>query len=411
MRSESEEDSTHSTPVITRNFVAVVVTQMFFGYALSTFLLLPKFLATELHGTASQIGHVGAVPGFTAALIVPFVGSALDRFGRRPLMRAGAILGAACAMLWLFVESIGPAVYLLQVLSGVAFMLSFSGASTLVADAAPPEKLGQAIGLFGAANISMNALSPALAEPLAAHFGWHSAFVVSTLVFLVGLTASLAIREPDRKHLAPATANGGSQTSSGTREVAVKMFPYMIAMITCGAAYGTVFTFYQPFVLAQGAEHVSTFFIGFTSAAVLVRLGLGGFADRIGRRRVAFWSLVGYVCMVVSMTQLTPELLLPLGFGFGAAHGLFYPALSAFALEFTALHERGRAMTLMNGSFHFGTTSSVLCCGWVAEAYGYPQAFVLAAIIAGLGVCALYWDEAIHRAHDAVPDRALTERI
>ena len=216
MLSDSLEYPTDERRVITRNFAAVVITQMVFGYAISTFLLLPKFLATELHGTASQIGHVGAVPGLTAALIVPFVGSALDHFGRRPLMRAGAALGALCAMLWLFVDAIGPAVYGLQVLSGVAFMFAFSGASTLVADSAPPQKLGQAIGLFGAANISMNALAPAIAEPLAARYGWHSAFLLAMCVFLVALVASLAVREPDRSHLLPA-ADGGLPCPSGKR--------------------------------------------------------------------------------------------------------------------------------------------------------------------------------------------------
>jgi MFS family permease len=393
VRNDSLEYPTDEQRVITRNFAAVVITQMVFGYAISTFLLLPKFLATELHGTALQIGHVGAVPGLTAALIVPFVGSALDHFGRRPLMRAGSALGALCAMLWLFVDAIGPAVYGLQVLSGVAFMFAFSGSSTLVADSAPPEKLGQAIGLFGAANISMNALAPAIAEPLAARYGWHSAFVLAMFVFLVALVASVSVREPDRSHVLPAADGGLPHPITETLRVARKLFPYVVAMLTCGAAYGTVFTFYQPFVLAQGADHVSTFFIGFTTAAVTTRLGLGGIADRFGRRRVALWAFVAYVLMVLLMTQLTPSLLLPLGFGFGLAHGFFFPALNAFALEFTELRERGRAMTLINGSFHLGTTTSVLCCGWVADAYGYPMAFVLAAAIAGVGVCALHWDQ------------------
>jgi len=389
---ELSELTRDERPVVTRDFVAIVMTQMMFGYAISTFLLLPKFLATQLHGTASQIGHVSAIPGCTAALIVPFVGSALDHFGRRPLMRVGAALGALCALLWLFVDSIGPAVYGLQVMSGIAFMLAFSGSSTLVADSAPPEKLGQAIGLFGAANISMNALAPAIAEPLASVYGWHSAFVVASLAFLASLVSSLSVRESDRSHLLSVADGGRANPLAQTVHVARKLLPYMIAMLTCGAAFGAVFTFYQPFVLAQGAEHVSTFFVGFTTAAVTTRLGLGSFADRFGRRRVAFWALVAYVFMVLMMTQLTPSLLLPLGFGFGLAHGFFFPALNAFALEFTELRERGRAMTLVNGAFHLGNTCSVLCCGWVAEAYGYPQAFMLAAVIAGLGVCALHWD-------------------
>lgn len=390
---ESSELQADERRVITRDFAAIVITQMMFGYAISTFLLLPKFLATQLHGTASQIGHVSAIPGCTAALIVPFVGTALDHFGRRPLMRAGAALGALCALLWLFVDAIGPAAYALQVMSGVAFMLAFSGSSTLVADSAPPEKLGQAIGLFGAANISMNALAPAIAEPLASQYGWHSAFVVAALAFLASLVSTRSVRESDRCHLLPVAGGGGPHPLAQTLHVARKLLPYIVAMLSCGAAFGAVFTFYQPFVLAQGAEHVSTFFVGFTLAAVTTRLGLGNIADRVGRRRVALWALIAYAGMVSLMTQLTPALLFPLGFGFGLAHGFFFPALNAFALEFTELRERGRAMTLINGAFHLGNTTSVLSCGWVADAYGYPQAFVLAAAIAGAGVCALRWDE------------------
>jgi predicted MFS family arabinose efflux permease len=96
---------------------------------------------------------------------------------------------------------------------------------------------------------------------------------------------------------------------------------------------------------------------------------------------------------VLAMVSLTPERLPLFGFGFGLAHGFFFPALNAYALEFTAPHERGRAMTLVNGSFHLGNTASLLCCGYVAHAYGYPLAFALAAAIAALGVCALHWDQ------------------
>ncbi|HKU40041.1 MAG TPA: MFS transporter, partial [Polyangiales bacterium] len=152
------------------------------------------------------------------------------------------------------------------------------------------------------------------------------------------------------------------------------------------------FTFYQPYVLEQGAEHVSTFFVGFTLAAVTTRLGFGNVPDRFGRRRVALIALSAYTLMVLVMTELTPGRLLAFGFGFGLSHGFFFPALNAYALEFTAPHERGRAMTLVNGAFHLGNTVSVLSCGFAAHEYGYPTAFRVAAAVAGLGVCALRWD-------------------
>jgi MFS family permease len=161
-------------------------------------------------------------------------------------------------------------------------------------------------------------------------------------------------------------------------------------MASCGAAFGAVFTFYQPWVLAQGAKQVSLFFVGFTLAAVSTRVGLGSIADRFGRRRVALRAFFLYATVVLAMTQLTPGRLLGFGMAFGFAHGFFYPALNALALESTSAAERGRAMTLVNGSFHLGTTVSALGLGWVAHSFGYVPVFVLGALIAFAGLAVLY---------------------
>ena len=143
-------------------------------------------------------------------------------------------------------------------------------------------------------------------------------------------------------------------------------------------------------MIAQGAEHVAGFFIGFTIAAVAVRLLFGSLPDRVGRRRVAIGSYIGFATMVLVMTQLTPDRLFVFGFGFGCAHGVFYPALSALCVEQAGRRERGRVMTLVMGSFRLGNVVSALLLGWVAEAFGYQIVFVLASLASWLGVAALY---------------------
>jgi len=373
----------------TRGFFAVIGTQVAANYAASTFLLLPKYLATEFHASPNDIGHVNAIPGLVAVLIVPFVGGFLDRVGRRPLMAAGAALACAHSLAWIGIDRLSPAVYALQILAGLSWMFSFSGSSTLVTDHAPPEKLSQAIGVFGAANISMNAFAPAIAEPTAEHFGWRAAFALAAAAAALSLLLSRLVTEPARQHVAGA---GDEADLAATLSVARRLLPYVFAMVTCGAAFGAVFTFYQPFVIAQGAKQVSTFFVGFMLAAVSTRLGLGSLADRVGRRRVALRAFAVYVLVVLAMTQLAPNRLLWLGLAFGAAHGFFYPALTGLALEVTATRERGRAMTIITGAFNLGNTSSVMTFGWVAHVYGYQQVFVLAALVTCLGVAVLYVD-------------------
>ena len=388
--------TTLSTPplprVWTRAFLTVVTTQMAFGYASSTFLLLPKYLATELHATASQIGHVVAVTGLGAVAAIPFVGVAIDRVGRKPLVVLGCVLTALYAFAWLGVHQLGSLIDALQVLGGVAFMIAFNAAGTLVADQAPPERLGQAIGIFGASNMVMSAIAPAVAELLAVQVGWHAAFGLAGGVALLALALSQRIvetRSPARGPLPPPA----SRTGLGLRPTFTllrRQLPHSIAMTTCGAAYGAVSTFYQPYVIAQGATHVSSFFVGFTIAAVSVRLLFGSLPDRIGRRRASIGSYVGFAVMVLVMTKLTPATLLPFGFLFGCAHGIFYPSLSAMCVEQASASERGRVMTLVMGSFRLGNVLSAVALGWVAELHGYRTAFVLASIASFMGVAALF---------------------
>ena len=407
-------------PVWTKAFVTVVTTQMAFGYASSVFVLLPKYLSTELHATASDIGHVVAVTGLAAVLAIPFVGAAIDRFGRKPLVILGCVLTAIYAFGWLGVlnmHRMSALMFALQMLGGIAFMIAFNAAGTLVADQAPKERLGQAIGIFGASNMVMSAVAPAVGEILAADVGWHATFALAGGVALVALVLAQRIEETAPGLIARArleSERGGEANSDGDGSPAARLSvdsippmpgglglqatfalvrrqaPLSFAMATCGAGYGAVSTFYQPFVLAQGAQHVSGFFIGFTIAAVAVRLLFGSLPDRVGRRRVAIGSYIGFAAMVLVMTRLTPDLLFVFGFFFGATHGVFYPALSALCVEQASPSERGRVMTLVMGSFRVGNVVSAVLLGWVAEGYGYPTVFVLASLGSWLGVAALH---------------------
>ncbi len=382
------EEVAQAPSLWTRPFLMVVVTQMTFGYSVSTFLLMPKYLSTVLGASASQIGRVGALPSFAAVVAAPFVGGWLDSVGRKPLIALGCTLGASCAATWLCVDHLGPLVYLLQLVNGLAFMITFNASGTLVTDQAPPERLGQAIGLFGAANMSMSAIAPAVAESLAARASWRAAFALAAVAALCALLMSRRILEAPRTR-DPDAPRIPRSSLAPSWQVARRLLPHSFAMISCGAAFGAVFTYYQPFVLAHGAKQVSGFFIGFTVAAMTTRLGLGSLPDRLGRRRVALGSFIFYACIVLAMTQITPARLLALGFLFGCAHGFFYPALNALCVEQTLPAQRGRVMTLVNGSFQLGNMSSVLAFGWVAERYGYPTVFVLASAVTWLGVGAL----------------------
>ena len=365
----STQPASAAPPFPYRELAHVVIAQLVYGICWSTFLLLPKFMTLELGAGPSEIGLVSAIPGSTAALAVPFVGRLIDRAGRRPLIVAGAALAAFTAFGFTAVERIGPLLYFLQLTYGLSFVLTFNAAGTLAADIAPPERMSQVLGVFGASNVVTNAIAPAIGEPLASAVGWQPVFASAGVVGIVAVFLSLRIRER------PSTGISEPPLPGGSSDWVVRR--YALAMCAQGAAFSVAFAFYQPFALSLGMHEVRDFFIGFALSVLLARVGLGSVPDGFGRKRVAVIALGLYALAEIGMSRLTPGTLALYGALLGLGHGFFYPAVNAMAVERTRRSERGKVMTFLNGGFQVGYTIGVLSFGALAERTGYPTVFVL----------------------------------
>ena len=372
---------------VTRGVLQLIATQVVFGFGWSMYLLLPKFLATALHADAEVIGLSGAAGGLAGVLTVPFAAVGLDRRGRLPFFRVGAALLVALSLGFLQVHEISPLVYVLQGCCAAAWVLAFNALAALLADSTPPDKLGQAIGWLGGANVAMNAVSTAIAEPLAASYGWHVVFILGALAGCGALAMSFTLHE------APARAPGLSAAAGAPASHPARgLHSILIASLLAGGVFAAMFSFIQPYALLSGATEVRGFFLGFTCSAVACRLGLGGLGDRIGRRTVSAWMLGGYGLCAVLVARIDPDLLVLYGLAFGAAHGLLYPTMSALVLEVISPQRRGLGMVLFNGAFNAGTAVSSLGWGMLAKAHGYPAVYAVATCVSVVAAGALLVD-------------------
>lgn len=367
------------TPLLTRRFAWILATQTLVGFSCSVFYILPKFLTQSFHATATDVGRVNAVYGVAGALAVPFVGTLLDRWGRAPVLKFGSLAMACAAFLVVRVESPGLFLLTLRALQGIAFAMAYNAAMTMAADDAPAERLGHAIGLVGLAGLWTNAAGPAAAELIGDRFGYGFAFLASALsaVGAAGLSCRLA------SPLARTSSERGSGFASALRSA--QTWPSLVAIAISGAAFGAMFTFHQPFAIALGIRRISTFFIGYAAGAVMVRLGLGRFIDRMGCYRVAVGSLLLYGTVVFAMQWLTPGRFVWLALSFGVAHGLFYPAICAVAIQHVSPRTRGSTLSACNGAFNAGLFLSGLGFGPLAERSGYPSVYLAAGLVAWMG--------------------------
>ncbi len=362
-------------PVLTREFVALLAATLAFGLAHSAYFLLPKFLELELHANPSEIGGISSLTWFASVALVGFVGVWIDRRGRLPLAYVGAGLMTLTSLGFLGVDSLGVWLVLLRIVHGFAFTLFFVAASTLAADLAPPRRLGQALGIFGAMMVSTNALAPAASEWLANAAGWDAVFEATAAMAILSGLLLIAVRE--RPH-----TRGEAREVPGLRDVLARpgIVSILLASGLAGVTFGAMFTFHQPYALSLGITRVADFLVAYSLAAVIMRSLFGGVADRLGRIEVTRFALAIYGTAPIAMFALGAMAYSWIGALLGLAHGLFYPALNALVVEGAEDDVRGKVMAVYNGAFNVGFSIGSLALGYVAEAAGYGAVFTLGGI-------------------------------
>jgi MFS family permease len=348
--------------------VRILLAQVAFGFGWCLYLVYPKFLAAQLGVGPSAIGAVGTAGGLASALAVLLVVRTIDVSRRAVFVRGCLLLGLA-SVGYTFVDRFGPLVYVLQAGVAVSYGMAFNAAMASVTDVVPAARLGQAFGLQSAANLSMNAVSTVTAEHIAQHYGWRWVFITAAAASVLSLCLGLGLpRVSEHSHSAD------THVSPPYRA----LLPVFGTAASMGAAYVALAIFHQPYALSLGAERVSSFFVGFTVAALTMRLGFGTLGDRLGRGRVAVGSLLIYVLVTLSMLLFDASRLWLHGAGFGIAHGIAYPTLIAFATEHAPAHTKGRIIASFSGLFSAGTALGASVFGALSAAYGYRAIYLVA---------------------------------
>src|SRR5436309_2504981 len=258
-------------------FARVTAANFCFFLTFASFFLLPLHVRA-LGGTERTIGLVMGTSGLAGLVSVLAVGALLDRFGRRIFLLGGIATMSAASGAFLLVGRIGPAIFVLRAVQGLAFAAGFNAASTLAAEFAPEGRRAAALGLFGVSTLATHALAPTLGEQLVRLGGFPALFVAATVFSAVGLAVAWPL--PDD---APARARAAVPLRA-TAELSTAI----ATVACCGVAFGAVITYVPTFVqdaalgpVAQALGHRATFLV----AAAMAATALVVFA--VGARRVS----------------------------------------------------------------------------------------------------------------------------
>ena len=157
-------DDTRVRParLVTGPFISVTVTAfVFFFYIGMVVVTVPRLVEDELGYGEFGVGLTVASFALAAVFARPFLGRLTERFGRRALMMAGALLAAVASIATGFASELWH-VLALRAVMGLGEAALFVAAATLIADLSPPHRRAEAASYFSVAVYGGIGLGPTI---------------------------------------------------------------------------------------------------------------------------------------------------------------------------------------------------------------------------------------------------------
>lgn len=345
-----------------------------------TFATLPGYVQ-GIGGDAAAIGLAFGLFSLSAVAARPLVGWLVDNWGRKPVLLVGAVIFSLSPALYVLAGSLWPFM-IVRLFHGVGIAAFTTAYTTIVADLAPPERRGEAIGLSGVTNNLGMVVTPAVGAWTASQWGYGLHLAISAGITAVSIPLLLPVAEPER---APSTEAAGPKLRAVARLRPVWVAAFGITGLA--VAYGAVLSFLPPFAGEWRLTAAGAYFTAFAVAMMLAQASAGWLSDRVGRRAVAVPGLVlAVLAMVLLATARSNAALLAAGASFGLSWGLARAGIDTAVVDAVSAEARGTAVGLLYTVFDLGVGVGSFGLGIVAQAKGYAAAFYSAAAWAAVAL-------------------------
>lgn len=368
--------------LFTPTFILICLATFAFFFAFYVLLPTIPLYAVILGSLESEIGLIVGAFSFSALILRPLAGRAIDSIGRRVVMLGGALVFFLAPLAYQWAWST-PTLLAGRLFHGMGMGLFTTAATAVVTDIAPLPRRGEAMGYFGmSANLAM-AGAPAVGMAIVDRFSFPVLFAASAAVAGIAVGLSWWVEETGTRR--PATASVMSLDSLFSRRA---LFPAGIALALM-LSYGAIVTFLPIHGRDVGMANPGLFFTVYAATLLVVRAKAGGLSDRVGRWRVIVpgMALVAAAMVVLGLSS-SPAAILTVGVLYGLGFGAAQPALMALTADRVEAHERGRAMATFYAALELGIGSGAFLLGLIFARAGFLAMCLVAAAMALAGAWA-----------------------
>ena len=364
--------------ILSPRFLLLSVVHFLHALAFNLYLHFGGFLQ-QLGAQELQIGLIVGLTGATAVLARPALGRAMDLRGRRVVILCGGALHVGVCLAYLTVTALGPWVYAVRVLHGMAEAALFASLFAYATDILPASRRIQGIALFGVSGLLPMSLGGLLGDALLGSGGYRPLFAVAGGLGATALALSTTLGEVPRP---PGEPPRGLLPALLQRD----LLPLWVTGLCFATAIASYFSFMKTFVLLSGVGSVGLFYSAYSIAAVSLRLVGSSWPERLGPRRTLLGALTSLCAglFVLAMAR-DARAIGCAGVLCGLGHGFCFPILLGLVVSRARPTERGAALAIFTALFDGGTLVGGPLLGAIVTRAGYPSMFIAAAglVVAG----------------------------
>jgi len=339
----------------------------------------------------AQIGMITLTFQITASLLQPWVGFFTDRRPTPNLLPLGTLCTLVGIVMLAFVGSF-PMILLASALVGIGSS-TFHPETSRIARLASGGRFGLAKSTFQVGGNTGSALGPLLAAAIVIPFGQtHVAWFGLAGLFFLGVT--LMLRGWYKEHLNQAKARKTVQATHGISRNRVIAALIVLGLLVFSkyfymASFTSYFTFYliEKFGVSVASSQLHLFlFLGAVAAGTFFG---GPIGDRIGRKAVIWFSILGVAPFTLALPYAdlfwTTVLSVVIGFILASA----FSAIVVYAQELVPGSVGMIAGIFFGLMFGFGGIGAALL-GYVADLRGIEYVYGLCSFLPLFGLLAVF---------------------
>jgi MFS family permease len=359
-------------------------------------------MATDVFGVAGATAILTFLLAFgvTKAVANLVAGALADRFGRKPVLVAGWLIGLPVPLILILAPTWGWIV-VANVLLGVNQGLTWSTTVIMKIDLVGPARRGLAMGLNEAAGYGAVALTALATGAIAEQAGLRPApFLLGLAYAGLGLAASTLLVRETKGHVAHEQTNLALADRPGWRDVFVRTTfrdrslsaacqAGLVNNLNDGMAWGLLPLYYAVAGLSVG--EIGVLAAAYPAVWAVGQIGTGALSDRVGRKPLI---VAGMLLQAAAITILAAGssfgVWLAAAAVLGLGTALVYPTLLAAIADVAEPSWRGSAVGVYRLWRDLGFAVGAIVAGIIADAAGIAAAIWVAAVItAGSGIIVL----------------------